>query len=203
VDRQAHWQQVYTDKAPDQVIWYQSEPTLSLELIAAAGLPPRAAVLDVGGGASRLAGRLLDWGYRPAVLDIAAALEQTRRGLGGRADQVAWFEFDITTFHPPHRFDLWHDRAVFHFPTDPADRAAYLATLARTLNPGGQVVMGAFALDGPTKCSGLEIVQYDAPKLLATLGERFERLEERREEHTTPGGGIQNFGFYRLRWLGA
>ena len=149
MDRQAHWQQVYTDKAPDQVIWYQSEPTLSLELIAAAGLPPRAAVLDVGGGASRLAGRLLDWGYRPA------------------------------------------------------DRAAYLATLARTLNPGGQVVMGAFALDGPTKCSGLEIVQYDAPKLLATLGERFERLEERREEHTTPGGGIQNFGFYRLRWLGA
>ncbi|OBS09267.1 class I SAM-dependent methyltransferase [Acidihalobacter prosperus] len=200
MDRKAHWERIYREKSPLEVSWYQADPTLSLSLIEAAGCPRSAEIIDVGGGASRLVDRLLDAGYRhPAVLDLAgAALEHARQRLGDRAEAVEWFEADATTFAPPHRFDVWHDRAVFHFLTEADDRRRYRQTLLRTLRPGGHLILAAFAVGGPDRCSGLEIVQYDAPQILEQFGDAFDLIETREESHRTPGGMIQRFGYFRL-----
>lgn len=200
MDRKGHWEQVYRDKSPLEVSWYQAEPALSLALIEATGCPHDAAIIDVGGGASVLVDRLLEAGYRhPAVLDLAgAALEHARRRLGARADAVEWFEADVTTFDPPHAFDLWHDRAVFHFLTEVDDRHRYRDTLLRALCPGGHLILAAFAVGGPERCSGLEVVQYDVDRVLALFGDDFDLIETREESHQTPGGAAQRFGYFRL-----
>jgi len=204
IDRKQHWEQVYTSKSSLEVSWYQAEPRLSLELIQRSGIGREAPIIDVGGGASLLVDRLQAEGYkRLAVLDIsAAALATARHRLGPRAGEIEWIEADVTQFVAPHAFALWHDRAVFHFLTAGEDRRRYVEALRHALVPDGHVVIAAFAIGGPTVCSGLEIVQYDATKLLAELGPDFRLEEELAEIHRTPAGKDQKFGFFRLRRIG-
>lgn len=201
VSRRAHWEQVWRTKAPEQVSWYQPEPAVSLELIEAAGIAKDAGIIDVGGGASVLVDRLLDRGYTGlAMLDIAGGAMQASRGrLGARASSVEWHEADVTSFEPPRRYGLWHDRAVFHFLTEAADRRAYVATLHKALKPGGSVVIAAFALDGPPKCSGLDVMRHDQASIGAELGVGFRLEEARRETHRTPWQAEQRFIYCRFR----
>lgn len=198
--RKEHWEAVYTEKSPLEVSWYQAEPRLSLELIEGTGLSREAAIIDVGGGASVLVDRLLDKGYRDiTVLDLSGrALAHARKRLGPRGKDVAWFETDVTEFRPPRQYDLWHDRAVFHFLTDAADRRDYVETLKRSLAPGGHVIIAAFAIGGPEKCSGLDIVQYDSAKMAAELGEGFALVGEKIELHETPWGTGQKFAYFHF-----
>ncbi len=200
-EAQSHWNRVYTTKAADAVSWYQAQPRTSLDLIAATKLPLDAPIIDVGAGASVLVDCLLGQGNTAlTVLDVsAAALARARARLGADAAKVRWIEADVREFEPSQRYDLWHDRAVFHFLTDPADRAAYMAALRRSLNPRGHVVMATFALDGPARCSGLDVAHYDAASLHAEFGADFDMLESRREIHLTPVGAEQRFTWVHLR----
>ncbi len=198
-DRQAHWQKVYQEKSFRGVSWYQKEPELSLELIHRTGLRSDEAIIDVGGGASALVDYLHNQGFTNlAVLDISGnALASAKKRLGDTAKNIEWFETDITAFRPPHRFSLWHDRAVFHFLTDRSDRIKYVKVLKQALQPKGHLIIAAFAIGGPEKCSGLEIVQYDTAKLMTELGGDFELAEERNEVHITPAGKAQKFKYFR------
>lgn len=200
IDRKAFWETVYTGKDPLEMSWFQKEPVLSLQLIQDAGLDTSAPLIDVGGGASVLVDRLLDKGYsRVEVLDISAqAIDQTRQRLGPQSADVTWHVADITQFIPEQRYQLWHDRAVFHFLTDAEDRRRYVAALRTGLAPGGHLIMAAFAIGGPERCSGLDIVQYDAEKLLGELGDGFRLIEEMQEEHHTPTGKNQLFAYFHL-----
>jgi len=201
--RKQHWEQVYANKSSLEVSWYQDEPRLSLELIHRSGIGKNASLIDVGGGASLLVDRQQAQGYqRLAVLDISGtALTVARQRLGAHAADIEWYEANVTQFNAPHPFSLWHDRAVFHFLTAAKDRQRYVDVLRRTLVSGGHVIIAAFALGGPTLCSGLEIVRYDAAKLMAELGPNFRLEEQHTESHLTPAGKEQNFGFFRLRKL--
>jgi SAM-dependent methyltransferase len=200
-DRKQHWESVYSDKLAQQTSWYQKEPRLSLLMIANAGLGHDAAVVDVGGGASLLVDHLLGLGYRDlSVLDISrAALDQARIRLGEAASRVNWIEADVTSYVPERQFDLWHDRAAFHFLTAREDRLQYAQVLRKSLAPGGQAVIAAFAPAGPVKCSGLDIVQYDAVKLGDELGPEFILEEQEEESHVTPANREQLFNFFRFR----
>ncbi len=200
MDRHAHWQEVYRTKAESEVSWYQEHPDSSLELIARAGAGQAAPIIDVGGGASRLADHLLDLGFtRLTVLDIAeTALAKARSRLGERAGLISWVAADVTRWTPTARFDLWHDRAVFHFLLDAGDRRAYADTLAAALGAGAQAIIGTFATDGPERCSGLPVRRYEAAALAAEFAPRFRLLDTLDEEHRTPGGKIQKFQFCRL-----
>jgi SAM-dependent methyltransferase len=202
MNRQQHWNQVYQTKGPQDVSWYQRRPELSLAFIAASGLSKDAGIIDVGGGASTLIDCLLDAGYtRLAVLDVSGvALTQTRARLGARAAGVEWFETDVTAFEPPHRFGLWHDRAVFHFLMAPEDRHGYVAAVRRTLQPGGTFVVATFAMDGPPQCSGLDVMRYDEQTIVTELGPEFTLQEVRRETHLTPWESEQRFLYFRFRW---
>ncbi|MCP4936254.1 MAG: class I SAM-dependent methyltransferase [bacterium] len=193
-----HWNQIYADKDPLQVSWYQSEPLSSLRLIERSGLQKDEALIDIGGGASVLVDRLQVDGFsRLAVLDISKkALSIVRQRLKKGAGRVDWFETDITQFRPPHQFSLWHDRAVFHFLTKKRDRQKYVEVLKNTLRPGGHVIIAAFAIGGPRQCSGLDIVQYDASGLLGELGQEFELVEEQSEMHITPSKKKQKFSYF-------
>ena len=204
MDRREHWDRVYRTKGPREVSWYQRVPDLSLALIEASGQPKDAGLIDVGGGSSALVDSLLDWRYTHlAVLDVSAtALGLIRSRLGPHADAVEWFEADVTSFVPPHRFGVWHDRAVFHFLTEETDRRAYVATLRRTVRPGGAVIIATFALDGPSKCSGLDVVRYDEEHIRAELGSEFPLREVRREIHVTPSRSEQPFIYFRFDWRG-
>jgi SAM-dependent methyltransferase len=201
MNRQEHWNQVYQTKGAQDVSWYQRRPDLSLALIAASAVSKDAGIIDVGGGASELVDFLLDDGFtRVGVLDLSgAALAQSRARLGARAGAVEWFEADVTSFEPPHRFGLWHDRAVLHFLTTATDRRGYVATLRRTLHPGGTVIISTFALDGPPKCSGLEVMRYDEQSIRKELGEEFQLQEIRRETHMTPWESEQRFIYFRFQ----
>jgi SAM-dependent methyltransferase len=198
--RQAHWNDIYTRKNEDEVSWFQPEAAISLELIERCGPAHASKLIDVGGGASRLVDGLLDRSFEDVtVLDLSeAALAKARARLGARADQVRWIAADVTAFEPVDRYALWHDRAVFHFLTSPVDRAAYVAVLERALAPDGHVIVGTFALDGPERCSGLEVARYDAQGLATALGPAFRLLEAVRHEHVTPGGRVQAFTFVRM-----
>lgn len=198
--RKDHWEHVYKNKSPLEVSWYQREPTLSLKLIENAEVDKSQPIIDVGGGASTLVDHLIDEGYEKiAVLDISErALHASRDRLGKKGLRVLWHESDITSFRPPSKYVLWHDRAVFHFLTDPKDRFLYVSNLKKALAPGGQVIIAAFAIGGPTQCSGLDIVQYDVKKLQHELGEDFHLVEQEEEIHRTPAGGDQHFVFFRF-----
>ncbi len=198
-----HWDRVYREKAPDQTSWYQEEPGLSLAMIARAGLEPDAAIIDIGCGRSLLVDCLVETGFRQlSVLDISsAALEQARQRLPADAP-VRWIASDIANYYPEQKFSLWHDRALFHFLTGPGDRDAYKMALRRALLPAAQVVIGTFALDGPSRCSGLEVVRYDADSLARELGPDFELIEPQGEVHLTPWGSEQQFCFCRFRYRG-
>lgn len=199
--RQHHWENVYTSKGEDQVSWFQETPALSLELIRLAGAVRSSGIIDIGGGASRLADGLVSLGYADVtVLDLsAAALASARVRMGDKADRVTWIAADVTGWEPSRSYDVWHDRAAFHFLTLPADQAAYVARLRRALRPGGHAIIGTFAPDGPERCSGLLVSRYDAASLAAALGGGFELIDSRRHEHTTPWGATQKFQFSTFR----
>lgn len=195
-DRRAHWQRVWTQKSPDAVSWFQPEPAMSVALIQSLSLRKDAGIVDIGGGASLLVDRLTGLGFvHVAVLDVSeAALGHAAERLGPAGDDVAWIASDVLTWQPvPELFGLWHDRAVFHFLTDPDDRKTYVRVLETALAPDGAVILGTFAPDGPERCSGLPVARHDAASLSGILGPGFALVEERAEEHTTPGGSVQRF----------
>lgn len=196
-DREGHWQNVYTAKDETEVSWFQENPAPSLELLAVTGAQENSAIIDIGGGASRLVDALAHRGYEDlTVLDIsAAALDVAKRRLGARATRVEWIAADITTWEPKRPYDVWHDRAAFHFLTEASDRSAYIARLRRALRPGGHAIIGTFAPDGPEKCSGLPVARHDAQSLSAVLGGEFALVTTRRHEHLTPSNARQRFQF--------
>lgn len=198
IDKQTHWDQIYATKASEEVSWYQQEPTISLQLIEEAHLPLDARFIDVGGGASVLIDYVLDFGFQnPAVLDISVnALSQAQHRLADRAQEVAWVVSDVTEFASPYSFDLWHDRAVFHFLTEEEDRRRYVTVLKQATEPGAHIIIATFAVGGPEKCSGLSIVQYDAEKISGTLGPHFALQQTRNEVHRTPSGAKQLFTYF-------
>ena len=196
MDPIAHWEKLYRTRKPDEVSWYRPHLELSLELIAEAAPSLDARIIDVGGGESTLIDDLIARGYRNlAVLDVSStALEVTRKRLGTSADMVSWLCGDVTTFaFAEHGYDVWHDRAVFHFLTDPNDRAAYVRQVARAVKPGGRVIVAAFGAEGPTKCSGLDVVRYDPEALHDEFGAKFQLTRHLTELHQTPQGKIQQF----------
>ncbi len=199
--RSAHWENVYATKGENEVSWFQDSPAISLELIREADAGHGAAIIDIGGGASRLVDHLLTEGYRSiAVLDLSAhALEAAKKRLGPAAASVDWIVADVTTWQPARSYDVWHDRAAFHFLTDPGDRAAYRERLQSAVRPGGRIIIGTFALDGPEKCSGLPVQRYDGASLAQELGPSFELLDTRSEIHHTPWESTQAFQFSRFR----
>lgn len=199
-ERKTHWDQVYQNKSPLEVSWYQKQPTICLDLIEHTGISKDAALIDVGGGASTLIDHLMAAGYTNlTVLDIsAAALAHAQQRMGQQANAVNWIVADVTEFSAPTKYALWHDRAVFHFLTKQSDRDAYISVLRQSLQPGGHMILAAFGIGGPDKCSGLDIVQYDAEKLSAELGKEFVLQEETAETHQTPDGRPQKFGYFRF-----
>jgi len=197
MDKTAHWENVYQTKSSTEVSWYEPDPKQSLDLILEAAGEKRGRVIDVGGGQSFLVDRLLDSGFKQvAVLDISsAAIEATKARLGERASQVEWMVADITQAESLGEFDIWHDRAVFHFITDPVDRKCYMELLKRSLPIGGHFIVGTFAKGGPEKCSGLTICQYDAATMQEELGRSFVLIKCSEYLHTTPSAKPQLFFF--------
>jgi SAM-dependent methyltransferase len=196
MDSQSHWDQVYRTKRAEEVSWYRAHLEISLRLIGAAVPDGKGRVIDVGGGESTLVDDLLAMGYGALdVLDLSAtALRVARERLGAVADRVQWHCGDVTRYpFEPACFDLWHDRAVFHFLTRPEDRAAYVRQVARAVKPGGHVIVAAFGPQGPTRCSGLEVVRYSADALHAEFGVEFKLLKHVEEVHRTPAGAEQQF----------
>jgi 2-polyprenyl-3-methyl-5-hydroxy-6-metoxy-1,4-benzoquinol methylase len=199
--RQAHWENVYTRKGEREVGWFQENPAPSLELIAQLTATPDAAIIDVGGGASRLVDNLIEKGFRNiTVLDLSAsALDAAKTRLGERSAKVHWIITDVTSFEPPQAYDIWHDRAAFHFLTEASDRAAYIARLEQALKIGGHAIIATFALDGLDRCSGLPVVRHDAASLGRALGPGVELIRAKRHEHATPWGSPQIFQFSVFR----
>lgn len=194
--RQAQWESTYAAKGEHEVSWFQHSPQPSLALIEEFATPS-SAVIDIGGGASRLADALLQQGFHDlTVLDLSSsALAIAKARIGGAGERIRWIVADITTWEPTRTYDVWHDRAAFHFLVAEPDRAAYLARLARALKPGGHAIIGTFAPDGPERCSGLPVMHYDADGLVRTLGAAFRPVRARRYEHVTPRGTPQAFQF--------
>ncbi|MCB1549865.1 MAG: class I SAM-dependent methyltransferase [Hyphomicrobiaceae bacterium] len=200
IDPKAHWEDVYASKSREDVSWFQRKAVVSMRLIRAAGATRVSNIIDIGGGASCLPRELLDAGFgRITVLDISRkALERARQALADRAGQVAWIDGDIRNASIQGPFDIWHDRAVLHFLTDPADREQYLRVLLGALSADGQAIIATFAPDGPQRCSGLPVMRYDAASIAATLGPHLEVVESVLEDHITPGGKLQRFAWFRL-----
>jgi 2-polyprenyl-3-methyl-5-hydroxy-6-metoxy-1,4-benzoquinol methylase len=201
LERQSHWQKVYQTKGESEVSWFQEIPTISLDLIRATGAGADASIVDIGGGASRLVDALVGEGFRSVtVLDVSEkALATARDRLGPKAKQVQWVIADVTGWRPDKSYDLWHDRAAFHFLTEPGDCAAYAECVQNTVRPGGHVIIGTFALDGPERCSDLPVLRHDAASIGAVIGPSFKLIESRRHDHRTPGGAIQRFQFSRFQ----
>lgn len=196
MQREQHWNSVYEAKPETGVSWFELEPTTSLELIRSV-MPDGGSVIDIGGGMSLLVDRLLQNDWSPiAVLDVSeVALQNARVRLGKQAERVHWIVSDVTTQSKLGQYDLWHDRAVFHFLTDPMERARYVALASQTVPPGGYAIIGVFAPDGPQMCSGLEVCRYDAAGLSRELGSSFRLLSEHPYRHVTPTGKEQSFCF--------
>ena len=196
MNAKSHWEEVYRTKSPDQVSWYRPHLDISLRLIAEAASDRGSALMDVGGGEATLVDDLVAHGYGDiSVLDISEAeIEVASARLGDAAKAVHWIVGDITSCGlPVNRYDLWHDRAVFHFLTDAAQRRAYVGQVARAVKPGGHVIVATFGTDGPEKCSGLDVVRYDSDGLHGEFGARFQLLEHLTEVHETPWGAPQSF----------
>ena len=200
-DRKLHWENVYSTKGEADVSWFQESPAPSLELIHLVKAKRSDAIVDVGGGASRLVDSLLAEGFVDVtVLDLsAAALDTAQKRLGVRADEVMWIAGDATLWEPPQTYDIWHDRAAFHFLTDAAEQEAYIERLKLALKIGGYLIMGTFALDGPEKCSGLPVARHSSDSLLELLGAGFELIDSRRHDHSTPWDSVQRFQFSTFR----
>jgi len=202
MSREKHWEAIYRSNAPTEVSWYQPEARLSLDLIRRVALQVDTPLLDVGGGASTLVDGLLSAGYRDvSVLDLApTALARAQERLGERATQVRWIVGDVLDAPlPPASCAVWHDRAVFHFLTDARDRARYVAQVERVVRPGGHVIVASFGPDGPSRCSGLEVVRYSPDGMHAEFGASFRLLDSMREDHRTPSGLRQAFVYCLCR----
>jgi len=201
LDRAEHWNRVYATKRETEVSWFEAEASLSLALIKSWSRSTDDAAIDIGGGASRLAGGLLEAGYSDiAVLDLSEeALTVSKRRLGENSLGVNWIVADVTNWQPPRSYHIWHDRAAFHFLTAAADQGAYIACLKKALHPGGYAIIGTFALDGPEMCSNLPVARYSHETLAQTLGPIFELAETRMFSHRTPLGRIQQFQFSVFR----
>ena len=191
----SHWENVYSTKNPDQVSWTQKTPQTSLDLIQSFELQKDARIIDIGGGDSNLVDHLLDLGYTNiSVLDISEkALEKAKNRLGEKADKVKWIVSDIIEFKPEETYDIWHDRAVFHFLTTEKQISRY-AEIAEE-NVANFIVLGTFSTDGPLKCSGLEIKQYDELSLTTAFEKSFKKIKCFTEDHITPFDTVQNFIF--------
>lgn len=200
-DVKTHWDSVYRSRAPEQVSWYQAHPQRSAAMIERAAESAGTGIIDVGGGASTLVDFLIARGYEDlTVLDVSGeAITRAKRRLGERAARVTWIEADVTRFEPMRTWDVWHDRAVFHFLIDAPSRAAYRAALYTALRPGGQIVIATFGPHGPQRCSGLEVRRYEPQALHAELGAGLELLESSTELHLTPAGAEQQFVYCRFR----
>jgi SAM-dependent methyltransferase len=197
-DTKTHWESVYKSKSESEVSWTQADPQPSLSLIQEACSSGR--IIDVGGGTSVLVDRLLGHGYSVSVLDISSsAIERAKARLGGRAESVQWIVADVAGNPEIGAVDVWHDRAVFHFLTSAADRAAYVTLLGKTVVSGGHAIIATFALDGPEKCSGLPVQRYDGPSLETQLGTGFIRTKTVNEIHKTPWGKPQSFQYSVFR----
>lgn len=191
-----HWETIYQTKQPNEVSWTQEVPTVSLDFVHQFNIPKTARIIDIGGGDSKLVDCLLQEGYTQiSVLDIsAAAIQRAKDRLGKDAEKVTWIVSDILDFHPSIKYDLWHDRAAFHFQTNPEQINQYLSIVQKAVD--GMVIIGTFSPDGPKKCSGLEIKQYDENSMKAKFEDNhFKNIECKREDHITPSGMIQNFVF--------
>ena len=197
-DPKEHWEKIYRERTPDQMSWFQSDPSKSLSLVAIAKTPLNGSIIDVGGGASVLVDRLLLAGFKDiTVLDISnSALEYARGRLKTKAARVKWVFADVIGFNPSVTFDLWHDRAAFHFLTKETDRKKYIAILSRALKPGGHVILASFALDGPNTCSNLPVCRYDAGLITKELGIDFKLIKEDFETHITPWKKEQKFRYF-------
>ena len=196
MDTKAHWERIYTTKAPEAVSWYRSHLEASLALIERVASGRSASIIDVGGGESTLVDDLLARGYENiTILDISqTAIDATKKRLGAAAEHVRWLVADITRIQLEFSaYDVWHDRAVFHFLTASEQRIAYVRQAARAVKPGGHVIVSTFGPDGPTKCSGLEAMRYDAESLHGEFGARFRLLDSFKELHQTPFGTTQQF----------
>ena len=201
VSRYRHWEAVYGDKGEHGVSWFQEQATVSLEMLRQVGAGPSSQIIDIGGGASRLVDDLVALKYAAVtILDVSdAALAIAKARIGEKADTVTWIAADVTRWEPQQQYDVWHDRAAFHFLTEPADRKAYVERLSRAVRPGGHAIIATFALDGPERCSGLPVVRYDSERLAAILGASFVFVDARRQDHITPAGAVQRFQFSAFR----
>lgn len=202
MDPKAHWDNLYSTNRPEQLGWYEPHLRISLEMIAAAQLGKDARIIDVGGGASTVVDDLLDQGFEHiTVLDLSeAALSLSRSRLGDRASKIQWLEADITSTQLPlSYYDLWHDRAVFHFLTSSADRRKYARTMRSSVKPHGHIVIGTFSPQAPPKCSGLNVQRYSPELLHQELGKDLQLHDHRFEVHVTPGGVEQTYGYCRFQ----
>jgi SAM-dependent methyltransferase len=205
VDAQSHWEHIYQTKKASQLSWYRAHLEKSLELIVSAARSRDARIIDVGGGESTLIDDLLERGYqRVSVLDISRkAVDVTRARLGERADLVSWLVGDITTMElPKQQYDVWHDRAVFHFLTESAKREAYVDQVREAVKVGGHVIVASFGPKGPRTCSGLDVVRYDAESLHGEFGAQFQLVKHVEEQHHTPFGTTQEFVYCYCKMSG-
>lgn len=200
-ETKAHWENVYKARKPGELSWHQEVAGFSLRLIRETGATLESRIVDVGGGASCLARDLLNAGFEDiTVVDMSdEALAVARRVLGERAGKIHWREADVTVDPLGGPYDVWHDRAVFHFLVDEDDRVRYRDALLASLSPEGHVIIGTFALDGPERCSGLTVARYDAARIQLALGPGLKLLDAQRQVHMTPAGGRQQFAWFRLR----
>ncbi len=201
LDRQRHWENVYTTKDEKEVSWFEESPAISLALIRSTGLNTDSSIIDIGAGASRLVDALIDEGFEAVtVLDLSEkAITIAKARLVALDTRVKWVVADVTKWEPSETYDVWHDRAALHFLTEPKDRVAYAERVHSAVRLGGHVIIGTFAPDGPERCSGLQVVRHDAASLSEMLGSEFDLIESRPYSHRTPTGATQRFQFSRLR----
>lgn len=196
-----HWEGVYNTKKPGEVSWYQIDPAVSLDMLASTKISLGQKIIDVGAGASVLVDKLLEQGFKDiTVLDISLkAIEYSQERLKENASKIKWIEADITDLEPPEQYDVWHDRAVFHFLTNPQDRKKYVHIMGKAVKAGGHVIIAAFSLDGPLKCSGLDVERYDSRKMERELGSAFELVKAIDEVHKTPWDKEQKFTYCHFK----
>ena len=201
MDKRLHWEDVYRNTATEEVSWYQDHPAMSLSLIESTRVAKSGNLIDVGGGDSTLVDHLLQHGFEHiTILDISsAALERAKSRLGERANRATWIEGDVTDFRSSHTFDVWHDRALFHFLTEEEDRTRYLESMTRVVRPQGHVIIATFTYEAPATCSGLPVVRYSPQFLGIAIGKDYEFVESVEQLHRTPGGTKQPFIYCRFR----